>query len=183
MSSAPPQARSVCWSVSPEAENQTRELVTYMFENDTLLEHVELAGVICPVCGTSFSAPRLARVEDVGINVGRALYDSHAALETKDYGRFRFVDHFGLGRYSQQGEQRGGRRSFWLWGWILGFRTLFLIILLFYILGLEMKLGKKWFPLGPVLFALAIITFIVVALTTNVLDPVNTFIRRIIGSY
>ncbi|MHA2298784.1 MAG: hypothetical protein ACXADA_22340 [Candidatus Hodarchaeales archaeon] len=155
-----------------------------MFNNDPTLDQVELVGVICPVCSYISSAPKIARVSDTGINVGGALYRAQKALETKQYGRFRFIDRFGLGRYTQQQDgQGGGRRSMFLWVWILGLRTIILIAGLYYILGFEMKLGSRWIPLGAVLSSLVIIMFIIIALTTDILNPVTEFIRSLLRNF
>lgn len=168
--------------INPESEDQTYELVVHMFNADGSLEQVELVGVVCAICGSVGSAPKVGKVMNGGVNVGRALYRTQMALETKNYGRFRFVDHFGLGRYNQRqdGQQGGSRRSIWFWGWILGFRTIILVFLLYYILGLEMKLGRKWLPLGPILLILAILASIFAAfMIPEIRNTITNLIRGI----
>ncbi|MFX1286579.1 MAG: hypothetical protein ACFFB5_23280 [Promethearchaeota archaeon] len=42
----------------------------------------------------------------------------------------------------------------------MGIRTILMMIFLYYILRLELKIGKRWFPIGPVMFIAGVIALI-----------------------
>ncbi|MHA2223986.1 MAG: hypothetical protein ACXAC8_02205 [Candidatus Hodarchaeales archaeon] len=155
--------------IGPEAKEQTQKLVNYIFENDPSRKMINLVGVYCNACGAKFTAPKLKKIEegDFSKDRARALYEQigQQALETKNYGPFRVVDHFNMGRYVRGGQQ-GSSRSF-IWLWILGIRTILMMIVLYYILGLQMKVGKRWLPLGPILFIVGLIGTIFLSFYLN----------------
>ena len=138
--------------IPPEATSQTMALLDYIFSLDPSIDTVELVGVICPSCGTRYSAPKVGRVEDV-VNTAKVLYETTQSLQTKQYGYFRFVDHFGMGQRRDTQNQQGtmGFRSLWWMVWMFGIRSVVGVLLLYYIAGLEMRVGKRWIPLGPIL--------------------------------
>ena len=117
------------------------EHVKSMLDAQPTVSEMSLIGVTCPTCNTGYAAPRISQVETLGKNIGRALYDQHTAIEMKQYGRFRFVDHFGLTR--DRNDPNSSSRMFYM-AWWLGLRFL----ILYYLLGLQMKLLGKWIPLG-----------------------------------
>ena len=149
-------------------------VANYMFDNSNF-EEIELVGTICHTCQLRFSAPKLVRVLDLpGINTGRALYDAQKSLATKDYGRFRFVNHFGLGSNQNQGQGNQGRnslRSLWFLGWFIGIGNLIAILVLYYIIGFEMKIGKKFYPLGPLVLIIILITILGSLVYFNLIEP------------
>jgi hypothetical protein len=51
-------------------------------------------------------------------------------------------------------------RSLWWMIWMFGIQTIVGVLILYYILGLEMKLGKRWVPLGPILILLGVLVVI-----------------------
>lgn len=148
--------------IAPDAKEQTEHLVKYIFEKDPSKEMIDLVGVQCGACGAQFSAPKLSRIEDgeYSKDRARAIFESTRALETKYFGPFRVVDHFGIARYAR-GDQGSSRMGFF-WLWILGIRTIILMIFLYYILGLELRIGKRWIPIGAVVFigGLVVLVFI-----------------------
>lgn len=158
--------------IAPEAEEQTHELVKFIFENDPTKEVIDLVGVRCNACGANYSAPKLRKIEegDFSKDRARAIFESTRALETKNFGPFRVVDHFGIGRYAREDGQ-SSRGFFWLW--ILGLRTILMMIFLYYILGLELKVGKRWLPLGPILFIGGLITLIFLGVYWNIFDVID----------
>ncbi len=159
--------------ITPEAKEQTRELVALIFEKDPLREELNLVGVLCNVCGASYSAPKLRKIVNGEISKDRArtMFESTRSLETKHFGPFRVVDHFGIGRFARGGRQSSSRRFFWLW--ILGICTILMIIFLYYILGLELKIEKRWLPLGPILFIFGLVAIIFISFYWNIFDVLN----------
>lgn len=159
--------------IAPEAKEQTREIVTLIFEKNPFREEVNLVGVRCNICGASFSAPKLRRIVngEFSKDRARAMFESTRSLETKHFGPFRVVDHFGIGRYVRGNGRSSTRGFFWLW--ILGIRTILMIVFLYYILGLELKIGKRWLPLGPILFIIGFISIIFISFYWNIFDVLN----------
>ena len=154
--------------IPPEATNQTRGLLDFMFSQDPSIDTVELVGVVCPKCGARYSAPKVGRVEDV-VNTAKVIYESTQSIQTKEYGYFRFVNHFGLSQRTDSQTQQGsmGFRSLWWMIWMFGFRTVIAIFILYYILGLEMRVGKRWIPLGPILILGGIISFLLIIIVSS----------------
>ncbi|MFX0123501.1 MAG: hypothetical protein ACFFAE_07650 [Candidatus Hodarchaeota archaeon] len=146
--------------IAPEAKEQTENLVKYIFEKDPSKEMIDLVGVHCSGCGAQYAAPKLSKIEDGDYSKdrARAIFESTRALETKYFGPFRVVDHFGIARYARG--DHGGSRSGFFWLWILGIRTILMMIFLYYILGLELKIGKRWLPLGAVILIGGLIALI-----------------------
>ena len=167
----------------PESAIQTTELLAkYMFGNlpvDTV--EIELVGTECSTCQTRYASPKLIRVLELGKSTGKALYDSQVMLATRNYGRFRLVDRFGLGRNQNQdqNQNRGGMRSLFLLGFFFGFANLILVLILYYIMGLEMKIGKKFYPLGPVLLIIALVGILYFLLYFNVIQPLIGGLSRL----
>ncbi len=159
--------------IAPEAKEQTREIVALIFEKDPLREEVNLVRVRCNICGASYSAPKLQKIVngEFSKDRARAMFESTRSLETKHFGPFRVVDHFGVGRFARGGRQSSMRGFFWLW--ILGIRTILMIIFLYYILGLELKIGKRWLPLGPILFIFGLVAIIFISFYWNIFDVLN----------
>jgi hypothetical protein len=154
--------------IASEAEEQTHELVKFIFKSNSAKEKIELVGVHCNVCGARYSAPKLSKIVDGDYSKdrARAIFESTRALETKNFGPFRVVDHFGIGRFVRGDQQRSRSGFFWLW--ILGIRTILMVIFLYYILGLEFKVGKRWLPLGPILFIGGLILLIFIGFYWNI---------------
>ena len=132
-------------------------------------------GVQCTVCGSQYAAPKVKIVDgDFSKDRARALFESTRVLETKNYGPFRVVDHFGIASYAR-GNQ-GGRRMSFFWLWILGIRTIIMIVFLYYILGLELKIGNRWFPIGAVLFIGGLIGIVALGFSSGIFE---SFLVRI----
>jgi hypothetical protein len=167
--------------IPPEAVNQTLELINFIFEKEPARETIDLVGVICPICNQGFSAPKISHIEEAAKDQARALFEQYRALETKNFGPFRIVDHFGLARGTQdesEGRQtRGLMGRLWWYIFILGFRTIIMVLFLYYILGLEMKIGKKWLPLGPILLILSVMGLVIIVLNIGILDPLKEIIE------
>ncbi|MFX0013680.1 MAG: hypothetical protein ACFFB2_11100 [Promethearchaeota archaeon] len=165
--------------IAPEAKEQTHELVNFIFEKDPTKEMIDLVGVQCNVCGTGYSAPKLKKIEDGDFSKdrARALFESTRALETKNFGPFRVVDHFGIARYAR-GDQQSSRSGFF-WLWILGLRTILMMVFLYYILGLELKVGNRWLPLGAVLFIGGLISVIFVGFYWNLFEVLEELLSGI----
>lgn len=158
--------------IPSHAIEQAKTLAQYMFDNSELKE-VELVGTECAKCQNRYASPKLYKVDELkGVNIGRALYDNEKLLATKDYGRFRFVDHFGMGRGQNQGGGRRGMRNILFLGWFIGFGAIFAVFFLFYILGLEMKLGKKYIPLGPILLITVLLGILFFLASNSLLNPI-----------
>ncbi|MFX1285490.1 MAG: hypothetical protein ACFFB5_17765 [Promethearchaeota archaeon] len=159
--------------ITPEAEEQTLELVNFIFEKDPAKEIIDLVGVYCNSCGKIYSAPKLSKIEDGDYSKdrARAIFESTRALETKNFGPFRVVDHFGIARYAR-GDQ-GSTRTGFFWLWILGIRTILMMILLYYILGLEVKIGKRWLPIGPVMFIGGLIALIFIGFYYDIFGAIG----------
>lgn len=165
----------------PESAVQTTELLAkYMFGNLPVdVAEIELVGTECPMCQERYSSPKLIRVLDLGKGTGKALYDSQVMLETKNYGRFRLVDRFGLGRNQDQNQSNNtGMRNLFLLGFFFGFFNLILVILLYYIMGLEIKIGKRFYPLGPLLLITGLLGIIYLLFYFNVISPLVNGLRR-----
>jgi hypothetical protein len=165
----------------PESALSTTEfLINYMFENlSTDIVEIDLVGTECPTCQTRFASPKLNRVLDLhGKSTGKALYDSQKMLATKNYGRFRVVDRFGLGKDQSQTSSRSGMRNIWFLGFFFGFANLILVMILYYIMGLEMKLGNKFIPLGPLLILFVLISIFYGLLFFNLIEPIANALRR-----
>ena len=168
--------------IPAEAKDSVEEISNYIFKNSDL-EEIELASTECPNCHKRYASPKLNKIVELpGVNIGRALYDNQKALATKDYGRFRFVNRFGLGSGNQnQGGTRGLRGLFFL-GWFIGFFYIFAVIFLYYFLGFEMKVGKRFVPVGPILVIVFLLGFLFFLVTNDLLKPIwdliSSFSRR-----
>lgn len=53
--------------IPPEAANHTAKIANYIFNIDRSKRIVELVSVTCKMCGKWFSAPRLSKIDGVGI--------------------------------------------------------------------------------------------------------------------
>lgn len=159
--------------IAPEAKEQTENLVKYIFEKDLTKEMIDLVGVQCGACGTKYAAPKLRKIEDGDYSKdrARAIFESTRALETKHFGPFRVVDHFGIARYARGGQGRSRTGFFWLW--ILGIRTIVMMIFLYYILGLELKVGKRWLPIGAVMFIGGLIALVFIGFYYDIFGAIE----------
>lgn len=158
----------------PESAVQTTDLLAkYMFGNlPSDVVEIELVGTECQACQTRYASPKLQRVIELGKGTGRALYDSQKMLATKNYGRFRFVDRFGLGKnQNQEQNQNSGMRNLFFLGFFFGFTNLILVLVLYYIMGLEMKIGKKFYPIGPILLIMFLSGILYLIMYFNILAP------------
>ena len=126
-------------------------MVNQIYNLDEELDDLPLVGTYCPTCEKVSASPRINEIDNLGKNIGKSLFDQHRAMETKNHGRFRFVDHFGLSRQREDGTRDNSRMIFYgiFWG--------ITILLLFYVIGLEMKFRNRWIPLGPLLIVVGII--------------------------
>ena len=161
--------------IPPEASEDTVQLINFMFEKDPESRIVELVSVKCSICERGSLAPKLQKIVDIGIDRARALFEQYRALETKTFGPFRFVDHFGIGRYRRERGSSG--RNLWFYFFFFGFRTIIMMVFLYYILGLEIRFGKKWLPFGPIIFILSIFGLIYLMINSNLLDPLLDIFR------
>jgi hypothetical protein len=156
--------------IPPDAKPQTKSLVTLLFNQDPALDCVDLVGVICPKCGRGFSAPKIQAIVGVAKDQARVIFEETRALQSKTFGPFRIVDHFGLGSSLNRNDRSStGRRSLWFYMFFIGLRTLFMILFLYYILGFEVRVGKRWLPLGPVLLIVLVLGGIVIAVNSGIL--------------
>lgn len=164
----------------PESAVQTTELLAkYMFGNLPFdVVEIELVGTECPSCQTRYASPKLKRVLDLGKSTGKALYDRQVMLATKNYGRFRLVDHFGLGKSQNQDQNQSPMRNLFLLGFLFGFMNLILVILLYYIIGLEVKIGKKFYPIGPIILIVVLLSFFYFLLYSHFLAPITSHFGR-----
>jgi hypothetical protein len=173
--------------IAPEAKEQTEELVRFIFEMYPAKKTIDLVGVQCSACGAQYAAPKLSKIEDGDYSKdrARAIFESTRALETKNFGPFRVVDHFGIARYAR-GDQGSSRTGFF-WLWILGIRTILIMIFLYYILGLELKVGKRWLPIGAVMFIGGLIVLVLIGFYYNIFgaikDMFNGFYRLLLAEY
>jgi hypothetical protein len=166
--------------IPPEAIERTWGLVELIFQGNPALDVVDLISVYCSSCGTRYAAPKLDRVESSAKSQARALYESHQALQTKNFGPFRFIDHYGVGQYLQRERNQGAGSRRWLFYILfIGIRTIAMILILYYIMGLEVRLGKKWFPLGIVMLVLSVIGFIFIIVNS----PAGDFLQDLLGGY
>jgi hypothetical protein len=159
--------------IAPEAKEQTENLVKYIFEKDPTKEMIDLVGVQCSACGAQYAAPKLRKIEDgeYSKDRARAIFESTRALETKHFGPFRVVDHFGIARYAR-GDQGSSRTGFF-WLWILGIRTILMMVFLYYILGLELKVGKRWLPIGAFMFIGGLIVLVFIGFYYDIFGAIN----------
>jgi len=159
--------------IAPEAQEQTEDLVKYIFELDPTKEMIDLVGVHCSACGAQYAAPKLSKIVDGDYSKdrARAIFESTRALETKHFGPFRVVDHFGIARYARGGQ--GSSRMGFFWLWILGIRTILMMIFLYYILGLELKVGKRWVPIGAVMFIGGLIVLVFIGFYFDIFGAIN----------
>jgi hypothetical protein len=165
--------------IAPEAKEQTENLVKYIFEKDPTKEMIDLVGVQCGACGAKYAAPKLRKIEDGDYSKdrARAIFESTRALETKHFGPFRVVDHFGIARYARGGQGRSRTGFFWLW--ILGIRTIIMMIFLYYILGLELKVGKRWLPIGAVMFIGGLIALVFIGFYYDIFGAIDDMLGGI----
>ncbi|MFX0062752.1 MAG: hypothetical protein ACFFC7_11280 [Candidatus Hermodarchaeota archaeon] len=171
--------------IPPEAMDQTRELIEYLFKHDETSEKAELVGTLCPKCGTAFSAPRLARIEQVGNSIGKTLYKSQVEIKSKRFGPFRVVDHFGLGGIFRQEQRQYQSGYLGMWGiyWLLRFPAILIVVILLFVFGLQLKIGRRWLPLGLILTIFGILAFIIWIVYTGTLASLIDLIPRLIGGY
>lgn len=140
--------------IPDSAMQQTELLAKYMFGNlPSDVMEIDLVGTECPSCQGRYAAPKMIRVLELGKSTGRALYDSQTMLATKNYGRFRLIDRFGLGKTQNQdpSSSNSGMRNLFFLGFLFGFANLIVVMVLYYIMGLEMKIGKKFYPIGALI--------------------------------
>ncbi|MFW9780156.1 MAG: hypothetical protein ACFFE8_15010 [Candidatus Heimdallarchaeota archaeon] len=165
--------------IAPEAKKQAYELVHFIFDMDPTKQNVDLVGVHCTVCGAQFAAPKVMKIIDGDFSKdrARAIFESTRALETKYFGPFRVVDHFGIARYAR--DEQGTSRSSFFWLWILGFRTILMMAFLYYILGLELKLGTRWVPLGLILFIGGLVGIIFIGFYFDIFGILGGILVRI----
>ena len=110
----------------------------------------------------------------------KALFESNQILSTKTFGPFRFFDRFGVGQYLQKQRESGAGSQRWLFYFLfIGIRTIAMVLILYYILGLELKIGKRWYPLGIILLAFSVIGFILIIVNS----PVGEFLKDLMGGY
>ena len=134
---------------------------------------MELISVVCSSCGRGYAAPKLKRVEGMAKTQAKALYESHQVLKTKTFGPFRFIDRYGVGQYLQRGRDRGTGSNRWLFYiFFLGIRTIALVLILYYIMGLEIKIGKRWILLGIIILALSVIGLIYLIIDSAILQDI-----------
>ena len=166
----------------PESASQYTELLAkYMFGNlpPDVME-IDLVGTECPACQARYASPKMVRVLELGKGTGKALYDSQVMLATKNYGRFRIIDRYGLGKNQNQDQNssNSGMRNLFLLGFFFGFANLILVLLLYYIMGLEMKIGKRFYPIGAILLIVALLGILYALLYFNILEPIVRGLRR-----
>lgn len=162
--------------IPESASQQTELLAKYMFGNLPLDNmEIDLVGCECPTCQGRYAAPKMIRVLDLGKSTGRALYDKQTMLATRNYGRFRLRDRFGLGKNQDQdsNQSRGGLGGLFLLGFLFGFVNLILVFILYYIMGLEMKIGNKFYPVGALLLIGILALILYLLLYFNVFAPVT----------
>jgi hypothetical protein len=166
--------------IPPEAKEQTRELVELFFNQNPSLDCVDLVAVICPACNAGFSAPKVRKLEGVAKDQARAIFEEHRAMKTISLGPIRIVDHYGVGRYLQDvSSGRSGNRRMWYFMLFAGLRAIILVIFLYYILGLELKIGKRWIRIGPIVLIVLIFGVVIFAVNFGFLD----IIRDLFGGY
>ncbi len=159
--------------IPSEAIEQTQTLVDLILHRNPTVECVELISVVCTSCGKGSAAPKLKRVEGMAKTQAQALFESHQALKTKTFGPFRFIDRYGVGQYLQRGRDRGTGSNRWLFYMLfLGIRTIAMVLILYYIMGLEIKIGKKWIPLGIILLILSGIGIIYLIVNSPILQGI-----------
>ncbi len=167
--------------IPESAMQQTELLAKYMFGNlpPDIME-IDLVGCECPACQGRYAAPKMIRVLELGKSTGRALYDKQTMLATKNYGRFRVRDRFGLGRNQDQDSSQSNRGlgSLFLLGFFFGFINLFLVIILYYIMGLEMKIGNKFYPIGALILIAILGLILYFLLYFNILAPIVRSLGR-----
>ena len=160
----------------PESVTQYTELLSkYMFDNlPADVMEIDLVGTECPTCQGRYSSPKMVRVLDLGKGTGRALFDTHRRLATKNYGRFRLVDRFGLGGNQDQNSNssRSGLGGLFLLGFFFGFFNIMLVLILYYIMGLEMKIGNKFYPIGALLLITVLGLILYFLLSSSILTPI-----------
>ena len=149
-----------------------------MFSHSDLRE-IELVGTECPSCYKRFASPKLKTVEELpGVNIGRALYDSQKKLETKYYGRIRFVNKFGLGSQDQENQSSmGGMRGLFLLGWFIGFFYIIAVVILYYIIGMEVRVGKRYYPIGWFLIVAILLGILFILVEAQLLTPIWDLVR------
>jgi hypothetical protein len=165
--------------IAPEAKEQTYDLIEFIFDIEPSKQNVDLVGVHCTVCGAQFAAPKVTKIIDGDFSKdrARAIFESTRALETKHFGPFRVVDHFGIARYARGNQGRSRSSFFWLW--ILGFRTILMMVFLYYILGLELKVGNRWIPLVVILFIGGLVGIVFIGFYFDIFGIIGDILVRI----
>lgn len=160
----------------PESATQyTETLAKYMFSNlPPEVMEIDLVGVECPTCQGRYASPKMIRVLELGKSYGRALFDTQTKLATKNYGRFRIVDRFGFGgnQNQDQNSSNSGMRSLLFLGFLFGFVNLILVFFLYYFMGLEMKVGNKFYPIGAIILIALLLGFLYILVYFNILSPI-----------
>lgn len=154
---------------------QAKEIADLFFSNEDFSE-IELVSVYCSVCKKKYLAPKIAKIANI-IDTGKSIYEAQKSLETKNYGRFRVVDHFGLGEWVSGRRRSGFSMMFWLF---YGIRTFFAIAILYYTLGLQFRIGKRWIPIGGIIFVLLGLGILMVIFFNNLLNPIINLIKSFV---
>lgn len=163
--------------IPEEAIEETKKIVDYILSHDPNRNQIEFVSVKCPNCGDVRGAPRISKVENIkGINTGKQLYASNKKLENKEFGRFRTVDKIGLGRSSN--DDSSNRPSMFFWAWIIGIYTFFMILIFYYILGLEMKIKDRWIPIGGIFFTGLILMILYNVIFGTLLDDFKRIVLQ-----
>ena len=167
--------------IPESAIKYTELLAKYMFGNlpPDVME-IDLVGTECPMCQGRYASPKMIKVLELGKSTGRALFDNQTKAATKNYGRFRLVDRFGMGgnQNDNQNSSNRGMGGLFLLGFLFGFVNLILVLFLYYIMGLEMKIRNKFYPIGAILLIAALGGILYFLLYFNVLTPFARGFRR-----
>ena len=166
--------------IPPNAIERTQSLVDMIFSHNQTLDSVELTSVFCSTCGTGYAAPKIKRVDEMAKTQAQAIFESHQALKTKNFGPFRFIDRYGVGQSLQRGRDQGtGSRTWIFYILFIGIRTFAMILILYYILGFEVRIRKTWIPLGLILLGLSVLGFIFLIVNS----PMRDILQDIFSGY
>ncbi len=165
----------------PESATQYTELLAkYMLANlPAEVNEVDLVGTECPTCLGRYASPKMVKVLELGKGTGKALFDTHAKMATKNYGRFRIVDRFGFGgnQNQDQNSSNSGMRNLFFLGFLFGFVNLIIVFFLYYFMGLEMKIKNKFYPIGAIILIALLLGFLYTLFYFDILTPVMRGLR------